>query len=251
MITDPWFYAAAIPAVLLLGLAKSGFGAGFGALATPLMALTITVPRAAAIMLPLLAIMDALGLFALVRQADWALLRRLLPAGLIGSMIGFASFGLFTAPTVGGIVGGMTLGFLALRLFFPPKSDAPPPSRYTGWLLGAASGYTSFVAHAGGPPVAFYVLPMRLAPITYTATMAVFFAAVNLSKWVPYGLLGLFDMSNFATSLVLAPLAPVGVWAGIRLARRMRVELFYRIVYIGMFLTGLKLLSDAWRAHAG
>jgi hypothetical protein len=68
---------------------------------------------------------------------------------------------------------------------------------------------------------------------------------------VPYGLLGLLDMSNFATSLVLAPLAPVGVWAGIRLARRMRVELFYRIVYIGMFLTGLKLLSDAWRAHAG
>jgi uncharacterized membrane protein YfcA len=251
VITDPWFYAVAVPAVLLLGLAKSGFGAGFGALATPLMALTITVPRAAAIMLPLLAIMDALGLMALMRQADRALLRRLLPAGLVGSMLGFASFGVLSAPAVGGIVGTLTLGFLALRLFFPPRSDAPPPARATGWLLGAASGFTSFVAHAGGPPVAFYVLPMRLAPITYTATMAVFFAVINVSKWVPYGLLGLLDLSNFMTSLVLAPLAPVGVWTGVVLARRMRMEVFYRVVYLGMFLTGLKLVWDAWRAHAG
>jgi uncharacterized membrane protein YfcA len=251
MITDPWFYAAAVPAVFLVGLAKSGFGAGLGALATPLMALTITVPRAAAIMLPLLAIVDALGLFALLRHADWSLLRRLIPAGLIGSMIGWASFGLFSATTVGGIVGALTLVFLALRLYFPPTSQAPKPGVVTGWLLGATSGFTSFVAHSGGPPVAFYVLPLRLPAVVYTATMAVFFAVINLSKWVPYGLLGLLDMSNFTTSLMLAPIAPIGVWVGIRLARRMKVELFYRIVYIGMFLTGLKLLSDAWRAHGG
>jgi uncharacterized membrane protein YfcA len=81
--------------------------------------------------------------------------------------------------------------------------------------------------------------------------MAVFFTAINTSKWIPYGLLGLLDMSNFTTSLLLAPVAPLGVWTGIRLARRMKVELFYRIVYLGMFLTGLKLLFDAWRAHAG
>jgi uncharacterized membrane protein YfcA len=251
MITDPWFYAAAVPAVFLVGMAKSGFGAGLGALATPLMALTITVPRAAAIMLPLLAIIDALGLFALLRHADWSLLRRLIPAGLIGSMAGFASFGLFSATTVGGIVGLLTLVFLALRLFFPPSAEAPKAGVATGWLLGATSGFTSFVAHAGGPPVAFYVLPLRLPAMTYTATMAVFFTLINLSKWIPYGLLGLLDVSNFSTSMVLAPVAPLGVWVGIRMARRMRAELFYRIVYIGMFLTGLKLVSDAWRAHAG
>lgn len=251
MITDPWFYAVAIPAVLLMGLSKSGFGSGFGALAAPMMALAIPVPQAAAILLPLLAIMDALGLMALLRQADWKLLRLLLPAGLTGSMIGFASFGLFSAPTVAGIVGVVTLGFLAVRLFFPPKADAPPPGRGWGFFLGATSGYTSFVAHAGGPPVAFYVLPMKLEPIRYTATMAVLFAAINLSKWVPYGMLGLLDMRNLATSAVLAPLAPLGVWAGIRMARRIQAQLFYRLVYLGMFLTGLKLVWDAWRAHAG
>jgi uncharacterized membrane protein YfcA len=251
VITDPWFYAAAVPAVFLVGLAKSGFGAGLGALATPLMALTISVPRAAAIMLPLLAIVDLLGLFALLRHADWSLLRRLLPAGLIGSMVGWASFGVLSATTVGGIVGALTLTFLALRLYFPPTAQAPQPGVAAGWLLGATSGFTSFVAHSGGPPIAFYVLPLRLPALVYTATMAVFFTVINTSKWIPYGLLGLLDMSNFTTSLMLAPVAPLGVWTGIRLARRMKLELFYRIVYTGMFLTGLKLLFDAWRAHAG
>lgn len=36
VITDPLFYALAVPAVILLGLAKSGFLSGFGSLATPL-----------------------------------------------------------------------------------------------------------------------------------------------------------------------------------------------------------------------
>jgi uncharacterized membrane protein YfcA len=245
MITDLWFYAAAIPAVLLMGLSKSGFGAGFGSLATPLMALSITVPQAAAIMLPLLLVMDAVGVKALFQQRDKALIRLLLPAGLLGTLLGTLSFGLLQPKTVAGIVGGLTLLFLAQRLLFPPRADAPPPPRWLGFVLGIASGFTSFVAHAGAPPVSAYVLPLRLPPMIFTATMATFFAVVNLSKWIPYAFLGLIDMRNLGTSLVLMPFAPVGVWAGIRLARRIQPTLFYRLVYIGMFLTGAKLLYDA------
>lgn len=245
MITDPWFYAAAIPAVLLMGLSKSGFGAGFGSLATPLMALSITVPQAAAIMLPLLLVMDAVGVKALFQQRDKALIRLLIPAGLLGTVLGTLSFGLLQPKTVAGIVGGLTLLFLAQRLLFPPRADAPPPPRWLGFGLGIASGFTSFVAHAGAPPVSAYVLPLRLPPMIFTATMATFFAVVNLSKWIPYAFLGLIDWRNLGTSLVLMPFAPVGVWIGIRLAKRIEPTLFYRLVYVGMFLTGAKLLYDA------
>lgn len=245
MITDPWFYAAAIPAVLLMGLSKSGFGAGFGSLATPLMALSITVPQAAAIMLPLLLVMDAVGVKALFQQRDKALIRLLIPAGLLGTVLGTLSFGLLQPKTVAGIVGGLTLLFLAQRLLFPPRADAPPPPRWLGFGLGIASGFTSFVAHAGAPPVSAYVLPLRLPPMIFTATMATFFAVVNLSKWIPYAFLGLIDLRNLGTSLVLMPFAPVGVWIGIRLAKRIEPTLFYRLVYVGMFLTGAKLLYDA------
>ena len=244
MITDPWFYAVAMPAVLLMGLSKSGFGAAFGALATPLLALAAPVLQAAAIMLPLLLVMDGFGVKALFLQRDRALIRLLLPAGLLGTVLGTLSFGVLAPKAVAGIVGALTLAFLAQRLLFPPRADSKPALKSLGFGLGIASGFTSFVAHAGSPPVSACLLPLRLAPITYTATMATFFAAINLSKWVPYAWLGLIDMRNLTTSLVLVPLAPVGVWVGVKLVPHIRPVPFYRLVYAGMFLTGAKLLWD-------
>jgi len=246
-ITDPWFYAVAVPAVLLMGLAKSGFLMGFGSLATPLMALALPVPQAAAIMLPLLLVMDATGIKQLWAERDRALLRLLLPAGLLGTLAGMFLFGLLSVKTVTAAVGGLTLLFLAQRLVFPPQRDAPPPSRRAGFLLTVAAGFTSFVAHAGSPPISAYILPLKLEPIRLTATLAVLFGIINLSKWIPYLGLGLFDRRILVTSLVLIPLAPVGIWLGVWLTKRIDSGWFYRIAYTGMFLTGAKLLSDGLR----
>ncbi len=244
IITDPFFYAVAVPAVLLLGVSKSGFGAGFGSLAVPMMALAITVPQAAAILMPVLLVMDLLGMAAFRKDFDAALLKFLLPFGVLGIVIGALMFKVLNPHTVAAIVGAFTLLFLAQRLLFPPRPDSAPPPRWLGAVLTTTSGFTSFIAHAGGPPITAYVIPMRLSPLKFTATMAFFFFVVNLSKWIPYGLLGLLDWRNMATSLVLLPLAPLGVWIGVRLARRIGQVLFYRFLYIGMFLTGVKLLWD-------
>ena len=247
MITDPTFYVIAVPAVLMLGLAKSGFASGFGSLATPLLALTVPVPQAAAIMLPLLLVMDAFNMKELFAQRDRQLVRLLLPAGLVGIGLGTALFGVLSDKAVSGVVGALTLLFLVQRLVFPPRAEGAPPSRPLGFVLGAASGFTSFVAHAGGPPVAAYVLPLKLAPMVASATMAVFFATINVAKWVPYAWLGLIDLRNMSTSLVLMPLAPLGVWLGVWLVRRVSSDLFYRLAYVGMFLAGAKLLWDGLR----
>ncbi len=245
MITDAAFYAAAVPAVLLIGISKSGFGGGFGALAVPLLAMSVPVPQAAAILLPVLVLADLLGLKALLKERDRDLARLLLPAGLVGIVIGTLGFGLLPAPTVAGLVGAITLVFLALRTLFPAKADAPPPPRWLGRVLAAVSGFTSFVAHAGSPPLAFYVLPLRLSPLTFTATLAVFFAAINAAKWLPYAWLGLIDARNMLTSAVLLPLVPVGVWLGLRFVRRVSPVLFYRLINLGLLLTGCKLVWDS------
>lgn len=243
-IDDPRFYAVAVPAVLLMGMGKSGFLSGFGSLATPLLALTMPVPQAAAIMLPLLLVMDATGLQQLWRERDAPMLRRLLPGGLLGVGIGTLLFGVLSGKTVAGIVGALTLLFLAQRLLFPPTPSAPRAPRWVGFGLATASGFTSFVAHAGSPPLNAYLLPLRLKPLAYAGTAAVFFAVVNLAKWVPYAWLGLFDRANLATSLLLMPLAPLGVWLGVWLARRIEPRWFYIVAYTGMFFTGAKLLWD-------
>ena len=250
MITDPYFYAVAIPAVLLLGISKSGFGAGFGSLAVPMMALAVTVPQAAAILMPVLLLMDVLGIAAFRKDFDKDLLKFLVPFGLVGTVVGTLLFKVLDAKAVAAIVGTFTLLFLAQRLLFAPRPDSPPPPRWLGALLATTSGFTSFVAHAGGPPIGAYVIPLRLSPVKFTATMAFFFFVVNLSKWIPYAWLGLLDMRNLSTSLVLLPLAPIGVWLGVRIARRLDSangqRVFYRVLYGGMFLTGCKLLWDGF-----
>jgi uncharacterized membrane protein YfcA len=156
-------------------------------------------------------------------------------------------FKLLDAHLVAGIVGAFTLVFLAQRLLFPPHANHPPPPRWLGALLSTTSGFTSFIAHAGGPPINAYVVPLRMPPLRFTATMAFFFFFINLAKWLPYALLGLLDWQNFSTSLVLLPLAPLGVWLGVRIARHIQSALFYRLIYTGMALTGCKLLWDAFR----
>jgi uncharacterized membrane protein YfcA len=92
-----------------------------------------------------------------------------------------------------------------------------------------------------------YLLPQRLDPRLLSATLAVYFTAINGAKAVPYAALGLLDLRNLATSLLLAPLAPLGVWAGVWLVRRVDATWFYRLAYVGMGLTGLKLCWDAVR----
>jgi uncharacterized protein len=246
-VANPWFYAAAVPAALLIGLSKSGFAPGFGALAVPLMALTVTVPQAAAICLPILMVADATGLARLWRERDPALVRVLMPAGLLGIVIGWLMFGVLQPRTVAAIVGALTLLFLAQRLLFPPSKDGHVLPNAVGRLLAVASGFTSFIAHAGSPPIAAYLLPMRLAPLRLAGTTAVFFAAINASKIPPYAALGLIDLPNMLTSVVLLPFAPLGVWAGVWLTRHVSPALFYRIAYLCMGLTGTKLLYDGLR----
>ena len=246
IVTDWYFYAVAVPAVLLLGISKSGFGAGFGSLAVPVIALAVTVPQAAAILMPVLLLMDLLGMAAFRKNFDIALLKFLVPCGLVGTVVGALLFKALDAKVVAGIVGAFTLLFLAQRLLFPPRPDSAPPPRWLGGILAVTSGFTSFVSHAGGPPISAYVIPLRMSPLHFTATLAYFFFVINLSKWVPYAWLGLLDVRNMATSLVLLPIAPIGVWAGVRMAKTISPVLFYRLLYIGMLLTGCKLLWDAF-----
>ena len=246
LVTDPLFYVLAVPAVLLIGISKSGFGAGFGALGVPLMAIAVPVPQAASIMMPVLLVMDLFGLRAYRRDYDPVLLRFMLPFGLLGIGVGFLTFRILDAHWVAGLVGISTLLFLAQRLLFPPQAIAKAPPRPVGAVLTMLSGFTSFIAHAGSPPINAYLLPMRLPPVTFAATLTVFFFIINLSKWVPFAYLDLLDPRNMVTGLALTPLAPLGVWLGVRIAQRISPEVFYRFVYWGMGLTGVKLVWDAF-----
>src|SRR3546814_2586892 len=84
MIVDPLFYLAAVPAVLIAGISKGGFGAGLGLLAVPMMALVLPPVQVAAIMLPILCLMDLVGIWAYWQKWEGSVLLRLALAAAVG-----------------------------------------------------------------------------------------------------------------------------------------------------------------------
>lgn len=248
MISDPLFYAAAVPAVILLGLSKGGF-AGLGVLGTPLMALTIPPVQAAAVALPILIVQDAFSVWVYRRQWDPANLRVLLPGAVVGIAVAYLLAARVPDAAVALVLGVISVAF-ALRRFLPVRRDASalvpdvpvPPNRPAGLFWGTIAGFTSAVAHAGGPPFQIYVIPQRLPRDLFVGTGVVFFAAVNLLKVPSYTALGQFTPGNLATSAALFPLAIVSTWAGVRLVRRFSGERFYDIVYALLLLLGCKLV---------
>ena len=247
MITDPWFYAAAVPAVLLFGIAKGGFGGGLGVLAVPLMALVVSPLQAAAVLLPILCVMDLVGLWAYRGRWIWPELRLLIPASMAGIAVGALLFGFMSAASVRIIVGVVAIVFTlhyAYSTHRKPDAALPhfPPA--AGIAAGAAGGFTSFIAHSGGPPISMYLLRRPLDRTDFVATTVLLFAAINYVKLLPYGWLGQLSTENLLTSLVLAPLAPVGVYTGVWLHRRVSDSFFFRLMYVLLFVVGCKLLYD-------
>jgi uncharacterized membrane protein YfcA len=199
------------------------------------------------IALPVLCVMDVAGLRAWWGQWSVREMRAILPAGLLGILIGTLTFHLFSARGISLMLGLLTLGFLARRVWQRLRGLLPPPAapnRVKAWLFGTASGFTSTLAHTGGPPLAMYLYPLRLERQVLAATTTVFFGVMNYTKLLPFWGLGLLDWTNILTSLVLIPVAPVGVHLGIRLQKRISDHAFYNTVYILLAITGTKLVWD-------
>ena len=245
MIADPLFWLAAVPGVLLFGVSKGGFAGGFGIVTVPLMALAIPPQQAAAILLPILLAMDVGAVWAYRRTWDRGLMKVLLPAGLLGTAIGTFTFRMLSADAIKLLLGTIAIGFVLYRWFSRSSfQKSVQPSKVKGAFWATVSGLTSFIAHAGGPPLSVYLLPLRLPPTLLVGTVAVMFAAINWSKVLPYWWLGLFSAQNMMTSLALAPAGLAGVALGVWLHKRVDERLFYRIVYAFLLATGLKLLYD-------
>ena len=248
LIDDPVFYIAAVPAVFLAAVSKGGFGGGLASLGVPMMSLVISVPQAAAIMLPILCLMDLVGVWAYRKTWDRRNLKIMVAGAAIGIMTGTATFHWFDGPTVKFLVGCIAISFTLHNWLkkAPRAEDArPTPGKaYKGILWGTLSGFTSFLAHAGGPPANAFLLPQRMDKTLFVGTMIMFFTTVNWVKLLPYWWLGLLPIGNLTMSLVLAPLAPIGVLTGVWLHNRISPTWFYRLCYLFLFAAGLKLLYD-------
>jgi hypothetical protein len=248
MTFDTAFFAAMAPAVILMGLAKGGFS-GLGLLSLPLMALVVSPVQAAAIMLPLLIAQDVVTVWSYRREFDRRNLAMMMPGAMLGILAGYLLAARVSDAAVGLAVGVISIGFSLRRLLGASLASAPakPAALAPATFWGAISGFTSMIAHAGGPPFQIYVLPQRLPPAIYVGTNAIFFAAMNLIKVAPYLALGQFSAANLSASAALFPVAIAATLAGVWLVRRVPPERFYTIIYWLLLAVGAKLLFDGLR----
>ncbi|MDO8322580.1 MAG: sulfite exporter TauE/SafE family protein [Phenylobacterium sp.] len=248
MIIDPWFYALAVPAVILLGLAKGGFS-GIGVIAVPLMALAVSPVLAASITLPILIVQDVVSVWAFRKTWDRGILLLMLPSAAVGIFAGFALAAFVRPGAVELAVGVISVLFAVQRLWLerrgaPVRAAAPEGVPWRGVLAGIAAGFTSQISHAGGPPFQIYVLPKQLPRDVFIGTSAIFFAVVNWIKVPAYLALGQVTAESLSTAAALLPLAIASTWAGVWLVRRVPGQAFYKVIYGLWVLVGGKLAWD-------
>ncbi|WP_413479203.1 sulfite exporter TauE/SafE family protein [Vibrio hibernica] len=243
MIEDPWFYFVAIPAVLIYGIGKGGLGGALGVIAVPLISLVIPAVKAAAILLPILMLMDIFAVQHHWRNADYNILKNMMP----GACCGVLFAGLFLSYIPKNMIGA-TIGTLCIWFglsFYISSSQSIKSDRKRTYFWSALSGFSSTTIHAGGGPASIYLLPLKLNKVSLIATMAVFFTVVNILKLFVFTAIGEFDKENILTSLVLMPLAPLGVWLGVLFLNKVNQRLIYHVCYCSLVISGGKLLWDS------
>jgi uncharacterized membrane protein YfcA len=244
LLSDPATLLLAALAIVILGLAKGGF-AGLGALATPLMALALPPVTAAAILLPVLLVQDVVSVWSYRHSWSGWVIGWMLPGALVGVVL--ASVFAASVPEAGVlmVLGAITLLFGLYRLWAERGGRIVAASNSPGWvgsLFGVACGFTSQIAHAGGPPFQMWVTPRKLPHETFVGTSSITFAAINWMKVPSYMALGSFNREVLTAAALLTPLAILSTFAGVWLVRRLDSARFYTLVYLLMIALGARLV---------
>ncbi len=240
--------AVAIPAVLFAGVSKGGFGSGAAFASSSILAIVLDPGQALGIMLPLLMLIDFASLPAYWKKWHWPDARILLLGAVPGTVLGAVFYRMADPDVIRFLIGSIGIVFVAWQMAQKAGMIRLADRRHgsgTGLTAGVAIGFTSFVSHAGGPAAAVYLLGQRLPKTTYQATTVLVFWAVNLFKSGFYAFMGIFTLQTLTLDLVLAPVAVLGTWLGIRAHALVPDRLFFGLTYVMLTLTGIKLIWDS------
>jgi uncharacterized membrane protein YfcA len=242
------FWALAGLAAVLVGMGKGGLPA-VGMLAVPVLALVMSPVAAAGLLLPVYVVSDMFGLYAYRHAFDRRVLAIILPGMTIGVVLGYFTASVVSEDWVTVLIGAIGLVF-ALNLLLrghavvePRRAEVAP-----GLFWGAATGFTSFVSHSGGPPYQVYTLPLGMTKAVFAGTSTIAFAYVNAIKLIPYYMLGQINLYSLEKVIVLMPVAAASVFAGVRLVKWLPEKLFFRFVTWALLAVSVKLIWDGAKA---
>ena len=239
------FFFTVVPAIVLFGIAKSGLGGSIALISIPLMTIAMPLTNALGIILPILIFSDFIATYKYRKEYDFETLKLMVPFAAIGIFIGSLTFTFFSEELLKFIIGLMGFLFAGHYFFFKKNKEAKSDKNFLkGGVCSSIAGFTSFCVHAGGTPTSLYLLPLRMKKEIYVGTRIIFFACLNLFKLPLYINLSMTNFETFKQSLILFPVALLGILIGYKLLKIIEEKLFYNILYTLIFITSTKLLYD-------
>ena len=239
------FFFTVVPAIILFGIAKSGLGGSIALISIPLMTIAMPLTNALGIILPILIFSDFIATYKYRKEYDFETLKLMVPFATIGIFIGSFTFTFFSEELLKFIIGLMGFLFAGHYFFFKKNKEAKSDKNFLkGGVCSTIAGFTSFCVHAGGTPTSLYLLPLRMKKEIYVGTRIIFFACLNLFKLPLYINLSMTNFETFKQSLILFPVALLGILIGYKLLKIIEEKLFYNILYTLIFITSTKLLYD-------
>ena len=239
------FFLTVVPAIILFGIAKSGLGGSIALISIPLMTISMPLTTALGIILPILIFSDFIATYKYRKEFDIETLKLIVPFAAIGIFIGSLTFSYFSEELLKFIIGLMGFLFAGHYFFFKKNKEAKSVKNFLkGGICSTVAGFTSFSVHAGGTPTSIYLLPLRMKKEIYVGTRIIFFTFVNLIKLPLYIYLSMMNFETFKQSLVLFPVALIGILIGYQILKIIEEKLFYNILYALIFVTSSKLVLD-------
>lgn len=226
----PLARVALAAAAALTGLAKTAVP-GLASIAAAIFTLALPAKESTGIMLALLLIGDAIALWAYRREANTAVLKRLVPSVLAGVGLGALLLAVSTQAQMRRAIGAILLLLiivtLAQRRWGPPRISQ---GRVARAVYGTLAGFTTMAANAGRPVTSMYFLASCYSMSEFLGTTVWFFFTANVIK-APFTIgMGLLRLEHLPLIGLLAPVVLACAWAGRRLAARIPLRVFEPLV---------------------
>lgn len=249
---EPLTISLALGGVFVIAFMKGGFGGGFAIVGIPLLALVMDPITAGALLAPLFLAMDLFALWYW-EPTTWSKpdLKVLLPGLVLGIGLGTILLDVLDGRAIAIAMALITLIFAALWFKGGQTVVARERSAPLALTAGLGSGVTTMLAHSGGPPLALYLLGLGLPKALYAGTTSIFFTIGNLMKVVPWLWIAGTTRELWVLMALCLPVIPFGVWLGWRLHERLDQRQLYRLCYLLLVITAVKLLWDGVAGYLG
>jgi uncharacterized membrane protein YfcA len=240
-------WALALAGALGMGISKAGFP-GMSLVHVVVFAFIFGARTSTGIILPMLIAADVVAVRSFRQHAQWKYIWRMLPATLVGILVGFVLMGRLDERLFSPLIGVIVLILVVMqvvRMARPGLFGEVPHSHLFAWTMGLLAGVTTMLANAAGPIFVLYALAVGLPKYELVGTGAWFFFIVNLAKVPLSAGLGLIGPHTLSLNLVLLPAVFTGIAMGRWMTHRVPQRLFDGLLLTFAAVAALRLIG-AW-----